>query len=739
MNTMSNAVILRGAVNTVATQVYPCEPWNFEPSIPPEVLASKIEFAKWRSQPSSEHLVYTAYEGVNPNIRVNNKTNPVRKMHAIVMDYDALITDTERQTILDRCPADMRPNWLSRSFSKGVRLVYLFEEPLAMECGPLTEQFLKIAYKELRLQKLFAGPDEGAFQNVSLHYDVGYDWQKIDEKPLASNLLNYWLTEASKKTKWHSLGELSIPIEKVAAEVNRQFPGRWEGEFEVGNRGVVFFDPSSKNPTAAIVTDAGMMCFGQAQSFYPWAQIFGGSFVREFQADKIGAAVNKVWYDGRAYYMKSAYGVWEPHSREDFAIKLKVNHGIDAAKQGREVASEMDRTLNYVLENRRVSGVVPKVYDKEEILYFNGRRFLNCAAVTTMEPSDNKVEWGENFPWLANFLDTCWDAALVPCITPGKPAMDAKTIFLAWWKRFYCTAHAGDLKKGQALFLAGGANRGKSLLATIIGHSVGGSADASDFLNSSTSFNKELLEVGLWCIDDGVASQDPQAHLKFSEMIKRAVANPRFNYHVKYRDAQSMEWHGRVVTTLNDDASAIRILPQLDDNIIDKLIVLAFADTARQFPDWHELRDIIASELPFLLRWLIEWTPPAEVMGEKRFGVNSYIHEELRAKSMHAGGVSDLLEIVELWIKRREVTKANDGKAWRGTATEWLAALSADDALARLAGKFTVRQLGKKFVEASRLRGSRIKVLSGKNHGNIYEIDLTLDETEESNSEEENE
>lgn len=724
-----NQSTLRGASNNVATKVDPCEPWTFLPQIPEEALKDKKTYASWRGMPTTAHLVYGAAEGINPGIRCS-KHNPLRKLHGLIADFDAKVSDTDFDTILDRCPADLRPTWITRTMhSGGARLIWMFEEPLPMEQGELTKQFLKIAFQALLLNKVFAGVDEPAWGDLFKLYDVGRDWRKLGDYTLSNNLLQYWLVQASKKMQWGSIGEIHIPIEAVAEEVERQFPGRWSGPFEVERRGVAFFNPASQNPTAAIVTEAGMICFGEDQLFHSWSKIFGGAFVRQFQQDKIGAAVAKVWYDGKNYFRKSTYGVWEPHSKEDFAAHLKVRHGIECQRNKKDTASELDMTLVYVHENRRVTGLIPQVYNPEDLIYFNNKRFLNCAAVTCMQPVDIEQEWGAMFPWLAQFIDTCFEPGLVPCVARGRAPMDAKTIFLTWWKRFYCSALAGRLLKGQALFLAGTVGIGKTLLsAKIVAGSMGGAADASHFLNSDTNFNKELLEVGLWNVDDAVASQDPQAHLKFTEMVKRAVANPYFTFRALYKDGTRVEWHGRVLVTLNDDASSIRILPNLDSSIEDKIIVLKLAEAKREFPGWAEMDDIISSELPYLLRWLVDWKPPEEMMGNKRFGMHSYIHEALRIKSMHAGGVSDVLEINEVWQKRC-APEEEHGKEWQGSVSEWIAELSLDDALKSLVCKFTVKSLGRKFVEASRIEGSGISIIEGSSHGNRYSIKLDGDKS----------
>lgn len=725
---MNNHMLL-GLKNTTATQCFEVEPWNYEVSAPAEVMADKAKFSAWRSKPTTEWLVFSGSEGVNPAIRVS-KQNPLTKLRAIIADFDALVTDNEIATVFDRCPADLRPTWVSRTFSNGARLLWMFEEPIALEVADLAKEFMRVAHRELKVLKIFAGCDEPAFTDLAKYYDRGRDWKKLGDYKLSTNLLNYWLVEASKKTKWAEHAEITIPIEAVAEEVEKQFPGRWEGPFEVGRRGVVFFDPNATNNTSAIVTEAGMICFSSDQLFWPWSKIFGGSFIRQFQQDKIGGAVSNTWYDGKLYYRRSTYsGAWEGHTKEDTSIHLAVTHGIDAGKDRGACASELQQTLEFIHSRRRVAGLLPRVYCKDELIMANGHRYLNCATVKPLTPVDTKVEWGDNFPWLANFLDTCFDDAPVPCVTPGKKAMPAKSVYLAWLQRFYASGLAGKLLKGQAMFLAGGVGKGKSLLsAKICGTLMGGHADASHFLMSDSNFNKELLEVALWNIDDAVAANDPQAHQKFSEMVKRAVANPFFTYRAMYRDGLKTEWHGRVLCTLNDDASSIRILPNLDSSIEDKIIVLAFAEGKRDFPDWGELDEIVSRELPYFARWLLDWTPPAEIHGDKRFGTNAYIHDGLRVKSLHAGGVSDLLELIDLWLRRNGAELRDRFKTgkWVGSSSAWLAEMSTDDALRPLVSKFTAKQVGKKFVEASRIRGSGVSIEDeGTKFGNLYSIDLS--------------
>jgi hypothetical protein len=62
----------------------------------------------------------------------------------------------------------------------------------------------------------------------------------------------------------------------------------------------------------------------------------------------------------------------------------------------------------------------------------------------------------------------------------------------------------------------------------------------------------------------------------------------------------------------------------------DKVLVLKFADEKIAFP--ADVERIIANELPFYLRWLVDWKVPDEIVGNARFGIHSYIDDRLPLK-----------------------------------------------------------------------------------------------------------
>jgi len=108
------------------------------------------------------------------------------------------------------------------------------------------------------------------------------------------------------------------------------------------------------------------------------------------------------------------------------------------------------------------------------------------------------------------------------------------------------------------------------------------------------------------------------------------------------------------MVTLNADATSVRMIPNVDASLEDKIIVLKFADQKMTFP--ADVEAVIAQELPFFLRWLVDWEMPAHIVGENRFGIKAFIHEDIRAAAIHSGEAGDVLEIIELWIHRANPT-----------------------------------------------------------------------------------
>ena len=276
------------------------------------------------------------------------------------------------------------------------------------------------------------------------------------------------------------------------------------------------------------------------------------------------------------------------------------------------------------------------------------------------------------------------------------------------------------------MFLAGKMGVGKTFLSTmVVSKSVGGHSDGGKFLTSSSDFNKEVFSTGLCCVDDGIAASDSRGRQRMTEFLKRMVANEGHNYRAMYADDVPILWSGRVIATLNDDPSSLQSLPNLDDSILDKIVVLRMlpepAVEFMQTPSENEA--LVSRELPFLLRWLLDWVPPADMRGTARFGFRGYMNREIRDAAIATSEVGDILEIIDIWKKSaREVLKSD---YWEGTAAEFLQEINQYPDIAPLCRTMTPRSLGRKFSQASKNDAAkRIQCAkeSHKGNGNRYRI-----------------
>ena len=686
-------------INDRSTEIFQAEPWLFKSNVPPKLNGDKPAYLKWRGSPDTNHLLFLASEGISPLVRPNADTNPISRLYAIIADYDAKIS-VEMEKAIEAAP--VVPNWISDTFSGGRRLVWLFEESISFD-AQVSKAFYGIADKVLQLPKLLPGLDAAA-QNATRAYDVGTNWRKLSDTPIPKNTLHFWLLEASKRAGFKS-ADTDIPLDDVKAEIDRRWPGEWTGTFEVGARGPVFFEGRT-NPSSAVVMENGIIAFSSHKLFHSWRDILGAAFVQKYTEDKIGAVISDAWFDGTKYYRQFNDQRWMTVAKEDFAKWLRIR-GLDPRDYNGE-PSEILQAEMHVQEKCRIDGIAPFLFDERGIVEANGQRLLNTSRVKALQPSTQIGKWGEHFPFIAEMLDSQFGKEQLP-------------FWLGWLKRFYCSALTGRLQKGQALFLVGDVDSGKTLLGQhVIGPLVGGSADASDYVAGDSDFNKHLIPVALWVIDDGKLAIDARTRMKFGEMVKRIVANPQIIYRAMYHDAQMITWSGRLVVTLNKDSYSIQMLPDLGTSMEEKVLVFHIEKPKKLWLPGEKLEPLIASELPHLARYLVDMETEEHVVGPNRLGIKSFVHEEVRSLSLHSSGVGDHMEIVDLWNTRT----THNGEPWLGTSSAWYAEVMTDEVLRPLIGKMNPRAIGKRFSEAAQIRDSGITVTrTDPKHGNIYRIE----------------
>jgi hypothetical protein len=661
--------------NLVSQTVRVVEPWTFENHAFGE-FSDKDAFLEYRKRPQTVHVHYSAFEGLDPLLRVT-ESNKAVVLHGVVADYDATITDAERAAVLDKVKVEFRPQWVSRTFSGGARLVWAFEEAVCVPSAEAAKVFLRMFKKKMKVGAIFPGLDEEALCNPATYYEAGVDWVKLSDDVVPRNLVWQWMAQSGEGLRWNKQ-YTAIPIEKVAEEVERQFPGRWSGVFEMGARGVRFWDPTADNATAAVVRESGMQCFTGPSPFVPWGAILGHGFVEAYEADRIGRVIATLWFDGREYWRQDDDGRFQSMGREDVRLWLRSKHGLSASIPRGESCSEVDHALRMVQEGKRVVCAAPAVLKPAGLIRVGGQSVLNVSTVRVVEPTPGPVAWGEGFPWLAEFLDGFFEPE------------EQLQFFLAWLKRFYESGWRRALLPGQAVFLCGEKDQGKNLLSNVVvSRLVGGHVDAADYLTGQTKFSGSFFEMPLWTMDDVTPLSDGARHRHYSALLKKMVANRVFSADEKFKKIQTVEWCGRIMVTTNLDPESIRILPALDVSNQDKVCLFRVRTMERQFP--AELVESIAGEVPFLGRWLLDWVVPADVVGTVRYGVKAYIEESLLAEARQSSDTAQFEELLGAFLKQLPAGTAE----WSGTATDLMAQLAGVEGFGPLLRDITPSRIGR--------------------------------------------
>lgn len=641
--------------NLASPQILPehKEPWVSAPAVPQ--FENRKKYQEWMGSPDTLAPLFSLVEGVNGNLRASATNEPYR-VHGVVADFDAVLEPHEIAPGLARTKLPIYA-W-NRTRRGGARVVFAFEKPVWYYGRDTFTRLMNRARKEIGLDGLFAALDFELLTDPFHCYVAGNNWT-IPGGVIPVQTVGLWLFDALKSTSDFKKSGIEIPLDRVEAEMRKQFPGRWNGPFVEGARGLRFWAPEADNPTAAIVRKTGMTAFTGDRPFLSWADIFGAGFVKQYQEDRIGRAVTEMYCDAeKRYYRLLPGNVWDACDVSTARRHLKIQYGLT----DKEDPSEVDLVLHSLECNNRVAGLLPFPHRHQMIVEWNGNRYLNSLSdVILVQPNSTSSEWAVEFPYLADYLMTLF------------ADQQNLEVFLSWLKVWYEGCLAGSPTKGQALFVAGPTGTGKSMLSLcVLAEIFGGYAAASKFFVDSSQYNSAIFEKALWTLDDQLILGDRKKHQKFSGLIKAVVANPSFSYEKKWGYAGDAPFEGRFVTTLNEDPVSLSILPDTDLSMLDKVTLLRTGEAPAVVVGSVEAnRARVQSELPAFLAWLVAWEIPAWIERDSRFGIKSWQDPIMLAAAQESSESNSLVDALALWTE----SMTDEKSEWKGSASALLCAL----------------------------------------------------------------
>jgi len=168
----------------------------------------------------------------------------------------------------------------------------------------------------------------------------------------------------------------------------------------------------------------------------------------------------------------------------------------------------------------------------------------------------------------------------------------------------------------------------------------------------------------------------------FSNLIKKVVANHVFSYEAKFKNACTLPWYGTVTATCNADPRSLRMIPDLDINILDKMLLFRVNPTAFQnFPDRDELDGILKKELPHLAAFLRDYRVPEHCKSTARFGIKSFHDPELMDISESSKASQYASELIEVWLRERYLVTQD---VWSGSIVEMMKDINTCEGLDKL-------------------------------------------------------
>lgn len=614
-------------------------PWEFRPS--DQALAEmRAVPKKTRNEVIEERgdwQVYSPVLGALPGAPVS-KTNPPAALNGLCVDYDLPFAgDQLSASLAKQSPEGRKPAFIEISLSGNFRLVWVFEKTVRVRDAAHAAATMKELAKVLQVERLSAGFDGSCLQPIQRFVNGG-DWFTDDGFGILPAAVTSAALFSASASHFGEQGEGEFDMKAVAAEVEKRFPGRWDGPFEPGAKGVRFWVGKADNPNGAMVTPGGMVCVTGGQSFVGWDEIFGADWVAAHREQRAAEILEDVYYDGRTYWFKDSRACWVQRSKEDQVLALQGAGVSNRIKKG-ETISQLGRALLQIHEQNRVDHVIPLVCRPSGILDYQGYRVLNTTRVTAMRPAENGDP--SKWPWLRQFLDGLF----------ARGSQRPQEHFMAWLKRAYVALLEHEPLMGQALFICGPKNNGKTLLNQRVIVPLLGDVqrDPYEYLTGRGNFNAELFEAYVWTLDDADSPRDGEKQSVLAK-IKDAVVNVNHSYHMKYGAKTMVPWNGRLVSTLNDDSASVGLLPEVSANTRDKLCFFASQKFKGGWPSNREVETTLAGELPHFAKYLLEWEIPADIREPSRMGVKSFFDSEILRHSQQQHFAWNFQEILDLWV-----------------------------------------------------------------------------------------
>jgi hypothetical protein len=349
-----------------------------------------------------------------------------------------------------------------------------------------------------------------------------------------------------------------------------------------------------------------------------------------------------VYYYGPDYLFQDAAGKFI-RVNESSAKRFLRDYGYAGKSDNESALSDVDKCLLDIQRSQNVAYAGRLAGHGAGLYLINGSQVLVTESPTLIQPRPG------TFPLLQSIMDGMF-------IDEQK---DQRPYVYGWLKKGLECYREQRWTPGQILAMAGPRCSGKSLFQGIVTQMFGGrSAKPYLCMAGKTTFNADLFQAEHLMIEDDAEFTDIKSRRHFGAALKQVAVNKTHQCHGKHKDGVGLTPLWRTSISLNDDTERLLVLPPIDDDIADKIILLKIGHKALPMAtetaeEKEKFWNALVAELPAFIHFLQTWEIPVELRCP-RFGIRHYHHPELLSALDEHTPETKVLELIDSEIFRFE-------------------------------------------------------------------------------------
>lgn len=472
-----------------------------------------------------------------------------------------------------------------------------------------------------------------------------------------------------------SVGTLRIDTKQLLTRMHEQ--GWWwksDGAFAPGCIGEL--ESAEHSRTVAIVTASGFRSLGKTKAVYSFSDLIGSGRWATLVENEQNAAVQESFFYqemGKEHYIIIAEGKCRKCTYTEFSACLRQMYKLGN--------NEFYKALNQIIVDKKVHGARCCMYEAKRLINREGRLYINTSDVRVLPPNEDAPSdrFKASCPAISKLLHTLFGAK-----------SDELKVLLAWLAIAYQGAYYGRPQRGQALYVVGAPGTGKTLLRELIGELFGRSCSGHEFFCETSPFNAYALEDNpLVYLDD--TTIDWRRCNQMHNRIKELVATGTAVLNGKYESQRQVEWSGRIMVLCNPTGEGRKLIPEVNADNRDKLIVLQTKDTILKD---QKLGAMARQELPAFAHFLKHYRSPL-MKAECRFGMEAYVSPAMREATLFRNGEDVLMECLSKLLDSAENAPTEQDY----TISELYSKLSEQNLFGQTEALCTAKNLGVKLAK----------------------------------------